>query len=387
MSTAKNNNLIIFILTLGVFSILNTEMGVVGILPMLAEYYGVSISDAGLFVSLFALAVAISGPIMPLVLSGVNRKRLMILVLAVFLVGSVIQAVTTSFEFALVARTIQGVFHPVFVSLALSVAAQTSEPKDVPRAVSRVMMGVSGGMVLGVPVVSFIASTFSLFAGMMVFVVVTGAVLVAVCVFVPPMEVRERLTYGEQIRVLRLPLMWVSLVAVVLLNGAVYGVYSFFAEYLGDVAGVPVQMISAILLGYGLANVVGNEVGGRALSRNAAGTVFVYPLALAVIFVALLVLGGLTVPVALVTIVWGVLVGAGANINQYIITSAAPRAHDFANGLFLATTNLGTTLATSVCGAMIAAVGTGSIVWGGLLFLAGGFACVLLRRQLVVKQR
>jgi MFS transporter, DHA1 family, inner membrane transport protein len=63
---SKQNNLLVFILTIGVFGILTTEMGVVGILPLIADHYHISVSKAALLVSLFALAVAISGPTMPL---------------------------------------------------------------------------------------------------------------------------------------------------------------------------------------------------------------------------------------------------------------------------------------------------------------------------------
>ena len=56
---------LILILTLGVFSIINTEMGVVGILPLISENYGVTVATAGMLVSMFALVVAASGPTMP----------------------------------------------------------------------------------------------------------------------------------------------------------------------------------------------------------------------------------------------------------------------------------------------------------------------------------
>ena len=72
----KRNNLLIFILTLGVFAIINTEMGIIGILPLIADNFNVSVSKAGLLVSLFALAVAIAGPTMPLLFSGINRRKL-----------------------------------------------------------------------------------------------------------------------------------------------------------------------------------------------------------------------------------------------------------------------------------------------------------------------
>ena len=80
------NNLIVFILTIGVFSILNTEMGVIGILPIVASTYNIEISVAGLLVSLFALAVAVSGPILPLLLSKYNRKTIMIISLGTFFI-------------------------------------------------------------------------------------------------------------------------------------------------------------------------------------------------------------------------------------------------------------------------------------------------------------
>ena len=54
----KQNKLLIFILTIGAFGIINTEMGVMGILPSIAEHLDVSISKAGWLVSLFALGVA-----------------------------------------------------------------------------------------------------------------------------------------------------------------------------------------------------------------------------------------------------------------------------------------------------------------------------------------
>lgn len=99
----SNGNLMIFILTIGVFSIINTEMGVIGILPLLAERFGVSIPQAGLLISLFALAVAFSGPVMPLLFSGMERKKVMLLVLGLFALGNIVGMCTDNFAVALAA--------------------------------------------------------------------------------------------------------------------------------------------------------------------------------------------------------------------------------------------------------------------------------------------
>lgn len=122
-SMKGSKKLLIFILAVGVFGILNTEMGYIGILPALSEHFDVSVSQAGLTVSLFALAIAIAGPTLPLVFSGINRKTVMVAVLVIFIIGNIISIFTTNFTVALVARVLPAFFHPVYVSMALSVAA------------------------------------------------------------------------------------------------------------------------------------------------------------------------------------------------------------------------------------------------------------------------
>lgn len=80
----NSGTLLVFILTVGVFGIINTEMGVIGILPLIAETFHVTVPQAGWTVSVFALVVAISAPITPLLFSGMNRKKVMLLALGIF---------------------------------------------------------------------------------------------------------------------------------------------------------------------------------------------------------------------------------------------------------------------------------------------------------------
>ena len=101
----KHNHLLMFILTLGVFGILNTEMGVVGIIPIIAETFGVTVPDAGWTVSLFALIIAFSAPVVPL-LSRVNRKTVMVLALSVFVISNLVSVFTTNFTVLLITRAI-----------------------------------------------------------------------------------------------------------------------------------------------------------------------------------------------------------------------------------------------------------------------------------------
>ncbi len=370
---------LILILTLGVFSIINTEMGVVGILPLISENYGVTVATAGMLVSMFALVVAASGPTMPLFFSGINRKKAMVLVLSVFTACNVISAFASNFPVVLITRVIPAFFQPVYVSMAMSVAGSSVPEKESPKAVARVMMGVSAGMVLGVPIVSYISSLTSLRAGMLFFAAVNAAALIATIIAVPDLPVKERMSYGSQLSVLKEGKTWLSIFGVMFLNGSVFGVYSYLSEYMETVTQLSAGLISILLFVYGLSNMIGNLIAGRLLSSRPMGFVVTLPFFLAAVYAVLFFLGYFTVPMAVLTFVWGVLAGAAANINQYWLATAAPKAPDFANGLFLASTNLGTTVGTTVCGFFLSRFGTQYIVLGGILFIVCAFALIAWR--------
>lgn len=371
--------MIVFILTLGVFSIINTEMGIIGILPLISSHYQVSITETGLMVSLFALAVAIAGPTMPLLFSGMNRKHAMLMVLGMFMICNVISAFTSNFTIALIARVLPAFFHPIYVSLAFTVASSSVSEKDAPKAASKVLIGVSAGMVLGVPIVSFIASVTSLQVAMLSFAFVSAIAFIATLMFIPSMPVKEKLSYGKQLHCLKYSITWISILAVVLLNGSLFGVYSYIADFLSNVTGMNAQMISITLLIYGLANIVGNIIGGRGLSAKPIRFVLIFPIVLGIVYIALFIMGSLTIPMMILTMILGILAGAAGNINQYWITTVVRDAPEFGNGLFLAATNLGTTIGTTICGFFITTLGSSYIVIGGIILLILSMAMLVYR--------
>ena len=375
----ENKNLLIFILMVGVFGILNTEMGFIGILPYIAAQYDVTIVHAGLLISLFALGVAVAGPTMPLICSRFNRKHVMLFVLGLFTVCNLISVFAQDFDLLLAVRVLPAFFHPVYCSMAFTVAAMLASPGEAPKAVAKINIGVSAGMVVGVPISNFLAEQFSLAASMSFFAAVTAAAFAATVFLVPSLPVKERMTYGSQLAVLKKPMLWASIVAVIFLNGSIFGVFNYLADYLASVSGIVPSLVSIMLFVYGICNIFGSLLAGNLLTVRPLGTVKVFPFAVAAVYL-LLFLGGSAWPfMAVLTVVWGLLGGINGNINQFWVSRAAPEAPDFANGLFLTAANLGCVLGTAFGGLFIDGFGMASVVLGGILFSLG--AAVILLGQ------
>ena len=375
----NSGGLLVFILTVGVFGIINTEMGVVGILPLIAETFNVSVPQAGWTVSVFALVVAASAPVTPLLFSGINRKKVMLLALGLFTLSNIISMLTSNFTILLIARILPAFLHPVYVSMAFTVAAASVSKEQAPKAVSKVFIGVSAGMVLGVPVTSFIASEVSFSMAMLFFTVVNALVFVATILFIPSMPVKEKVSYSAQLSVLKKTEMWHSIIAVTLINGAMFGFFSYMSDYLKTVTEVSYNVISAVLLVYGLANIVGNVLAGKLLSINARRSIIIMPFALLASYIFLFFVGEWITAMVIIILILGVLAGIASNNMQYMITDSAPEAPDFANGMFLTSANLGTTIGTAICGAFTTEMGTRYSVFGAFLFLIASIMFVYLR--------
>lgn len=381
--SAHRPGLLVLILTFGVFGIINTEMGVVGIIPRIAETFGVTVPEAGWTVSVFALIVALSAPVMPLLFSGVNRRTTMLLALGLFTAGNIVSALTDDFAVLLVARAVPAFLHPVYVSMAFSVAAASVPQEMAPKAVSKVFVGVSAGMVLGVPVTGFIAGHTSVSVAMAFFAIVNASVLIATIFCIPSLPVQRKLSYGAQLGVLRKAVTWHSVIAFTFINGAIFGFFSYMSDFLDTVTELPFDAVSVLLLVYGGANIVGNVVAGRLLFRNARRCMIIVPFLLSAAYLLLFATGSQTIPASVLILVLGILAGIASNTGQYMISDAVPEAPDFANGLFLTSANLGTTVGTAVCGVFITGFGSRYSLMGALLFLAAGIGFVLVRNHIV----
>lgn len=364
----KNENIIIYIMMLGTFGVLSTEMGVVGILPQIAEYFNVNITQAGLFVSLFALTIAICGIFMPLVFSKFDRKKSFILVLAIFTIFSTIGAFVTDFNIALICRIIPAIFHPIYCGLALTVAAEIVEPEKAQDAVSKVIMGVSAGMIVGVPITTFVATNFGYQYAMMWFSIVTLIALIATIIFFPSLPGKEQ-SYGGQVSVAKTGIFIISTLGVIFLNAGMYTSYSYISEFLNAITNIFGSELSIVLFIYGIASIAGNWIGAKLLNSNTNKTVLSFPIIFSILLLGVFTFGFMKIPTIILIAVWGLLAGIGNDIAQYWMVSAAPQAPEFANGIFLSMGNVGVTIGTTIAGAVVLSMGVQYVMLAAIAVL------------------
>lgn len=360
----------IFFIALGLFGVYCIEFGVVGILPQIITRYGISTAQAGWLVGVFALTIALFGPLLVLLASRFNRKRMLLIALAVFAAASALAAQADSFAMLMLLRILPALFHPIYFSLAMVAAAALYPPHLATKATAYAFIGTSMGVVLGIPLTQWIAGQFSYEASFR-FCALVNLLAALGLLWRLPVAAVQRLSYGKQLAILRSGTLWLNIITCVLIFAAMFAVYAYAAEYLSREAGIGDAAIGWLLVAFGVGGVAGNLLAGKWLSRHRAVTVLLHPIALIAAYALLYRYGSANIgSMTALCLYWGAAHTSGLIVTQVWLTSEAPQAPAFATGLYIAFINLGVAVGSLVGGWFIAAWGLQGSLLCGAMFAA-----------------
>ncbi|MGW7361809.1 MFS transporter, partial [Streptomyces sp. NPDC054802] len=104
-------------LAVGAFGIGTTEFVIMGLLPEVAADFGVSIPTSGLLVTGYALGVVVGAPLMTALGTKVSRKRMLMLLMGLFVAGNVVSALAPTFGMMLTGRIMASLAHGAFFGI------------------------------------------------------------------------------------------------------------------------------------------------------------------------------------------------------------------------------------------------------------------------------
>src|SRR5690625_743565 len=142
----------IYLLTAIAFTVGLVELVIGGTLDLIADDLGVTEGRAGLLITAFALVFAISGPVLLYLVGRFDRRRVTLAALAVFIAGTVVAVLGDTYAWLMGSRVITAASGGLLTVLGLTLAARLSSPAQRGRAIGLVVMGISGSIVLGLPI-------------------------------------------------------------------------------------------------------------------------------------------------------------------------------------------------------------------------------------------
>lgn len=254
-------------LAIGAFGIGTTEFVVMGLLPQIADDFGVSIPSAGFLVTGYALGVVVGAPLMTLLGTKVGRKTMLMLLMGLFAVGNLLSALAPTFPLMLAGRIVTSLAHGAFFGIGAVVAAELVAPHKKAGAIATMFTGLTVANIVGVPLGTFIGQAVGwrlTFAG----VAALGVVgLFGIAKLVPAMPRPEGAHLRREVAAFRNVQVVLAMGMTVLGFGGVFAAVTYIAPMMTHVAGYSDGAVTWLLVLLGIGMFLGNLIGGRYADR------------------------------------------------------------------------------------------------------------------------
>ncbi|MFT0891224.1 MFS transporter [Pseudochelatococcus sp. G4_1912] len=356
------------------FGIGTTEYVVMGLLPSVAADLGISIPRAGLLVTGYALSVAFGSPFLAIATARFDRRRALLSLMAIFILGNLACALAPSYALLMGARILTALCHGAFFGLGAVVAAAIVAPQRKAQAIAMMFAGLTLANVLGVP---FGTAIGEVFGWRKTFFIVAGiGVLAAAALYawlprrlpIAPMDLaREARSLGHVQVILAMAISVVS-------SASLFSVFTYITPILEHVTHISPRGVTLMLLLFGLGLTAGNFLGGRLADWKLIPSVIGLLALLVPVLCIFAVTSANATPAAATLLAWGVVSFALISPLQTRVINEAAQAPNLASTLNQGAFNLG-----NAVGAWIGGLGlTAGVAYAQLPWIGASLAVVAL---------
>lgn len=327
MYSTTNNSWKIYMLTFISFLVGTLQFVIGGILDKVAASAGVSVSTAGQVITAFSLANAIGTPVVIMATAKMDRRKQLLLALAIILLSIVSTIALPGFGFLMASRVLLGVGTGVFGISAYSIVANLAPPGRQARALSNLAMGSSASLVFGVPIGRVVATAYDWKTIFWVIGFFSMLAMFAAARAIPAEEGEAPLPLGKQLAILKNPKITVALSVTFFMFISYSVVNTYITPFLTSVLPMIEREMSVILFALGMASLIGSKLGGFLADRIGAARTLVGGMvvqALALILISI-VSGSVIVTIPML-ILWSIAAWTCGPTLSFNLVSIAPEA-------------------------------------------------------------
>jgi DHA1 family putative efflux transporter-like MFS transporter len=371
----------IYMLAIVSFLVGTSEFIIAGILDKVADDIGVSVSAAGQLITVFSLAYAFGTPVLMALTARLERRKLLLYALGVFVVGNGIAVALPGFEFLVGSRIILALSTGVFVVTALTVASKLAPPDRQGSAIATLVMGFSTSLIVGVPLGRVVAAVYdwkTIFGG----IGVLGLLAMLVIAFaIPRTDGEEPVPLRDQLALLKQPRIAIAL-SITFFWIAGYAIaYTYISPFLLTVTGMSERGVSAGLFAFGIASLIGSKLGGFStdkwgVPRTLIGGMMLHAAAL----ISLSLAAHSPAVVFALLMVWSFSAWSSGPTQQYYLISLAPQASGIMLSLNTSVLQLAMAAGAGIGGVVVERASLTAISWIGAagVAVAAGVAAASL---------
>ena len=373
-------------LALASFGIGTTEFVIMGLLPDVAGDLGVTIPQAGLLVTGYALSVAFGSPFLAVATARMDRRKALLLLIGIFILGNLLCALAPNYALLMAARIVTALCHGAFFGLGAVVAATLVPEQKKAQAIAMMFAGLTLANVLGVPFGTALGEAVGWRNTFWAVVVIGFAAAFALYAWLPRNVPTPRMKLIHEARSLGSTQVILAMLISVVVSASLFGVFTYITPILENVTLISPHEVTLMLLLFGIGLTAGNFLGGWLGDWKLMPSV-IGILALLIPVLSLFTLTSASlVPAAVTIFCWGLLAFALISPLQMRVVNEAAQAPNLASTLNQGAFNLGNAAGAWIGGlALTNGLAYRELPWIGVALAAVAFTLSFLSHRFDVK--
>ncbi|RRH96008.1 MFS transporter [Mesorhizobium tamadayense] len=341
-----------------------SEFMPVSLLSPIAVDLGITEGRAGQAISISGIFAVVTSLLVAGLTRRIDRRLVVTGFTVILIVSGLAVAFAPNYTFLMAGRALLGIAIGGFWSMSTAIVMRLVPEDQVPRGLAMLNAGNAVAATIAAPLGSLLGA-YAGWRGAFFLVVPLGALaLVWQWLSLPPLPPRRRKRPGNVLVLLGRPPVAIGMASIMMLFMGQFALFTYLRPFLENVTHLDIAALSATLLAIGLASVAGTWCIGRLLHSRLFSVLVVIPLVMAVLAVALIVLGAMPVPTALLLFAWGFF-GTAAPVGWGTwLSRTLPDDAEAGGGLQVAVIQLAITGGAAIGGALFDTVGW----WGAFAF-------------------
>ena len=297
-------------LTFAVFVFNTSEFMPIGLLTDIATDLNISEARAGLLISIYAWVVAIMSLPLMIMVSKMELKRLLLSIIALFVVSHVASAFAEGYYTLMLSRIGVACAHSIFWSIAPPLAVRTVPDGKRALGLSTIATGSSVAMVVGLPLGRVVGLYVGWRMTFLSIAIISALIFIFIAVVFPKLQSRGKFAFKQLPALLHNRVLVGVFIMSVLFATAHYTGYSYIEPFLGKVASMSPDLVTLVLIVFGASGMLGSISFSKYYMANRRRFMFVMTIGPALCLLLLQVAAASLLSVVVVCIMWGAMATA-----------------------------------------------------------------------------
>ena len=249
-------------LTLGGLAIGTTEFVIMALLPDVAKSLGVSIPQAGHFISSYAAGVVVGAPILVAYAAKFPPKRILIFLMIAFTIFNGLSALSNNYYTMMVLRFLSGLPHGAFFGVGIVVSSRLAKPGKQAQSIAMMFAGLTLANLAMVPFVTWLGHQLSWRYAFGVVSLIGLITIVALKFLLPYMNSLRTVGLRDELEFFKTIKAWHIISISAIGFGGLFAWFSYITPLMTNVSKFQTDSIAYIMVLAGSGMFVGNFLGG-----------------------------------------------------------------------------------------------------------------------------